>query len=142
MMFAVVEHPAVVGDVLGQQDLRGAEPDGEHQPAQKRLPTRTPPVPLVGGVDVLLARGMVELPLPGRHEHELVGDLAVVDLGPGDLERHGRHRRQVLDEQHRQSLCRHLVDRTQGEPHPVGEGQVLVDEGPGRERRRVELPRR
>ena len=37
---------------------------------------------------------------------------------------------------------RHLVDRAEREPHAVGEGQVLVDEGPGRERRGVELPRR
>ena len=37
---------------------------------------------------------------------------------------------------------RHLVDRAHGEPHPVGEGEVLVDEGPGGERPDVELPRR
>ena len=137
----VVEHPAVVGDVLREQDLRGAESGGEQQAAEEIADPDAARAG-VGGVDVGLACGMVELPLPGAHEHVLVGELAVVDLRPGDLERHGRDRRQVLDEQHRQAFAGDLVDRAEREPHPVGERQVLVDEGPGRERRGVELPRR
>ena len=126
---------------LREQDLGGAEVGGEHGPAEE-VADRHAARALVGGVDVRLARGMVELPLPRAHEDVLVGELAVVDLRPGDLERHGRDRRQVLDEQHRQPFGGDLVDRAQGEPHAVGEGQVLVDEGPGRQRRGVELPGR
>ena len=82
---------------------------------------------------------MVELPLPGPHEDVLVGQLPEIDLRPGDLERHLRYRREVSHKEHREPLDRHLVDRAQGKPHPVGEGQVLVDECAGRQRSDVEL---
>ena len=140
-MSPVEEHPAVVGDVLRQQDLRGAEPGRDQEPAEQ---VADPDAARSGvlGVHVGLALRIVELPLPRPHEHVLVGQLAVVDLRPGDPERHGRHRRQVLHEQHGQAFAGDLVDGAERESHAVGERQVLVDEGPGRERRRVELARR
>ncbi len=85
---------------------------------------------------------MVEFPLLRSHEDVLVHHLAEVDLGTGHGERDVGDRGQVADEEDRQPLDRHLVDRTQGQSHAVGEGEVLVDEGPGRQRADVQLARR
>src|SRR5687767_3177623 len=85
---------------------------------------------------------MVELPLPGTDEHIWIGELAIVDLGARQLERHGGYRGQVLDEQDRQTLRSNLVDRTERNSHAVRESQVLVDERPGWQRGRVQLPGR
>ena len=46
----------------------------------------TPPFALVGGGDVRVALGVVELGARGLHHDVVVAQLAVVDLRPGDLE--------------------------------------------------------
>src|SRR2546422_2621552 len=47
---------------------QGAEVGREHQATQERADPHAP-YPLVGGEDVLVTRGVVELPLVGPREH-------------------------------------------------------------------------
>jgi hypothetical protein len=83
---------------------------------------------------------MIELALPSADKNVWIGELAIIDLRAGQLERHCRHRRQVLDEQDRETLGRHLVDRTERDAHAVSERQVLVDERSSRQRCGIQLP--
>ena len=53
-----------------------------------------------------------------------------------------RDRRQVADEQHRQALAGHLIDRAERQAVAVREDQPLVDPGAVGQRRRVQLARR
>src|SRR5437899_13025876 len=81
---------------------------GEHQAAQHPA-HHHPAVSLIGPEDVLIARGIVELLLSGVGEHPVVRQLAEVDLRSLHRERHGRGRRQILDEQERQPILGHHV---------------------------------
>ena len=142
-MLAVVENARAVGEVARQQDVERPEVQREQQPPRERR-HRHAAAAVVRRVHgrVALARRIVELALPARREHEVVRLLAVVDLRPRDRQRDARDGRQILDEQHRQPLGRHLVRRAERDAHAVRVGEVLVDEPLRRQRVGVQLARR
>ena len=86
---------------------------------------------------------MVELAGAAPHEDVVVGELAVVDLGPRHLQiLGGGDRRDVLHVEAREPLGGRLVHRAEGEPVAVGEGEALVDPGSVRQALGGQLPRR
>src|SRR5690554_602246 len=95
--------------------------------------------PGVRAIHVLVTGGIVELALTRVDEHKTVGKLTVVNLRARNVQRRGAHGRQVLHEQHRQSLSGYLIDRTQRQAHAMREREVLVDERTRGKRCRVEL---
>ena len=140
---AVVENARSVGEVCREQDVERPESHRVQKPPRERADGHAA-APVVRRVRrrVAFSRRVVELALPARRQHEVVRHLAVVDLWPRDAHVDGRHRRQVLDEQDRQSFARHGVRRTERHAHAVRVGEVLVDEAARRQRRRVHLARR
>src|SRR3972149_10158953 len=74
-----VDHdPALRREVVGEKDVLLTEPDGEGKLAQQRV-DRNATAPLVAGVDILVARRVVQLLRLRPHEDEVVPELAVVD---------------------------------------------------------------
>ena len=114
------------GEVIGQQDVRLALADGRGHAHGKRRDGKAA-LALVARVHVLLAGRVIEFLLRGVDEDRLVRHLAVVDLGPRQLQAGGLDlRRRVLDQQHGQAVGRHLADFRQHQAVAVG-----VDEMPG-----------
>ena len=139
---AVDHHAALGREIVRQQDVERAEARREGRLADQRVDRDAAPS-LVARVDVLVAGGIVELLRARAHEHVLVADLAVVDLGPRDLGQAARHRgRDVLDEELGQSLRADPVDRSRHQAVAVGVGQVLVDPVPARQVAVGQLARR
>ena len=138
---AIEQHPALGRDVVGEQQLVVAEAGGEGQLLPERVEDDAAG-PLVGGEDVVVTLGVVELARLGLDDGVLVRQLAEIQARLGDRQVHGGHRRQVADEEHRQALAGHLVDRTEGQAVAVGERQPLVDPGAVGQRRRIQLARR
>ncbi len=133
------EHAAVVAQVVGEQDLEGAEGHGDRGARHRRVEV-DPGRALILGVDVLFAGGVVELAVVGADEDVVVAPLAEVDLGARHLEGGDlRLRRDVVEEQLGEALVGGDVHRAEGDPVAVGEGEVLVDPRAVRQAVGVEL---
>ena len=141
----MVQHPAVGGDVVAEQNLQRLEAEAEEQPAGEPADAHAVGA-AVDGLDVLFAFGLrvVKLLRVGVHEHVVVRQLAEVDarLLDVDVARHRRLRRDVLHEQNRQPLLRHFVHRPERDAVAVREGEVLVDPGAVRQAFGIQLARR
>ena len=122
----VVEDPALGGEVVGQEHLDLGEAGREGEAAPQGADGH-PAGARVRRVHVLVALGVVELRRAHLDEHVRVRDLAVVDLRPRDLERAGDGGRDVLDEELRQPLAGHAIDRPHDRAVPVRVHEVLVD---------------
>ena len=122
----VVEDPALGGEIVGEEHLDLGEP-GRKDDAAPQRPDAHSALARVGRVDVLVARGVVQLRRAHLDEHVRVGELAVVDLRLADLERSGGRGRDVLHEELRQPLPRHPVHRAHHGAVPVRVHEVLVD---------------
>src|SRR5919106_1013397 len=85
---------------------------------------------LVVGVDILISGRIVQLARLGFGEDIIVGEFSVVNLGTGDLDRSRGLRRDVLDEEFRQSLSSHLIDGSKNDAVAMRIGQVFVDPYP------------
>ena len=138
---SAVENARVGLDVVGEENLQRSELPRVKHTTRKR-PDGNSARPCVVGVDVLVAGRVVELGLSGADEDVAVGQLAVVDLWSLEVDRDRRNRRQVLDEEYRQPLARHLVDRRHRHTHSVCECKALVDEGSRRQGLNIQLARR
>ena len=90
-------------------------------------------------VDVVFALWIVELLRARPNDHVIVHQLTEIDARLGDLQIDGRDRRQIADEQDRQSFTRHLVDRAERQAVAVREDEPFVDPGAIGQRRRIEL---
>jgi len=138
-----VHHDAALRrEVVREEQVLLAEARGERELLEPGV-DRDAALAGVAGVDVLVARGVVQLLGAGAHDDVLVGELAEEDLGPRDLrERVGRHGRDVLGEEVGQSLGRHPVHGAHDDAVAVREGQALVDPARGLQVLVGKLPRR
>ena len=134
--------PALVGQVVREQDLDLREARGEGELAEPRAQHDAAAAP-VRRVHVLIAGRIVELLRACPHERVLVGDLTVVDLGPRDLRESARRGgRNVLDQELRQSLRGDAVDGAHDHAVTMGERQMLIDPDAGLQVRIRQLARR
>ena len=133
---------ALAAEIARQQDLGLGQVQREQRPAADPAEPDSAAA-VIGRVDILLARGVVELARAAAHEHVAGPEFAVVDLGTRDLQLRDRgDRRDVLDEVIGQPLGRDAVHRRDAHSVAVGVRQVLVDPDARGERRGVELARR
>ena len=128
-------------DVVAQDDLIRAEPEREQQLSPERS-ERDAAGSVVLGEDVVVAARVVELARARPDDHVVVGQLAEIDARLVDLQVDRGLRRQIADEQDRQSFAGHLVDRAERQAVAVREGQPLVDPRSIRQAGRVQLARR
>src|SRR4029450_3339090 len=76
---------------------------------------------LIGRVDILISGRIVQLTCRGFGKNVIVSQFPVVDLGTDNLDRiNGGGRRDVLDEEFRQSLWGYLVDGSEHYPVAMG----------------------
>ena len=142
----LVKCPAIEDAGVGTQVVRDQQLQRSVAHAEDELPREAADVDTPGtrilGEDVLVAHGVVELLGRRLHQHEGVGHLAIVDLGPRDLERRLSPGRYVAHEQLGQALRAGLTHRAGDDPVAVGVGEMLIDPGLGLtgELGAVELP--
>jgi hypothetical protein len=137
-----VEDDAALGrQVLAQQELERLEAAREEQLAGQSA-HRHSASPGIALEDIVVAAREVELAGVGADKHMVVRELAEVDGRLRHLEIDRGLRRQVLDEEDRQALLRHLVHRAERQAVAVGEGEVFVDPRLRRQALRVQLARR
>ena len=138
---AVVENPALAGQIVREQRLHRSEAQREQQLAPERADADAARS-VVGREDVVLALRVVELLRLRLDEDVVVRQLAEVEARLGHRQVDGGHRRQVADEQRRQAFTRDLVDRAERQAVAVREREVLVDPVAVRQRVGVQLARR
>ena len=123
-----MEQDATFGtDGARDKDGIAFEAESERQAAQDAA-QRHAVRPLVAGVDVLIAAGVVELVLGGVDDGIVGGHLAKVDLRPGDSQRRiDALRWDIAHQQVWQPLLADLGDGAQAQPIAVRVDEVLVD---------------
>ncbi len=129
---SVDQHPGVSGEVVGEQHLEIERECGDQQPPPQAL-ERDSTFAIIGGEDVLVALGIIELLLAGIDEDVVCRHLTEVDLRTAHLElRRSGARRQILHVEDWQSLLVHTIHRTDRETVAVREGEALVHPGAAR----------
>ena len=124
---AMVENPALGGNVVAEENLQRLKPDAE-QDLSSEAADHDAVFARIGGLDVLIALGIVKFLRLGVDEHIVVRQLAEVDARLGDLNfRDRRLRRNILHEQHRQAFLRDFVDRAERQSVAVREREMFVD---------------
>ena len=137
------QDPAFAGDVLGEQDVGIAVVPGE-QAAPHRVADGNAVGAVVGGIDVVLALGIVELGRAALDDRIALFGLAEIEARLADGGTAGGERRDVLQVEQRQAFAALARHRRHHHAGAVGEEQMQVDPGlrVGRQQRRLELARR
>jgi hypothetical protein len=125
---AINQQAALRLDVRGEQYLGLAEAQGKEQSPPPSIDGDSS-VTLVGGGNVLVTSGVIELLGARAHEAIVVGQLAIIDFRPLNADGGCGDRGNVTDKQIRQAFARDLVDGAEAEAVAVRVGEVLVDPG-------------
>ncbi len=123
---AVVHDAAFGGDLIGDENVRGAKTDRKHH-APRQAAQLHAPRPRVRRRHVVFAAGIVKLGLQRLDQGVVARQLTEVDAGFRDINVDVGHRRQVPDKQHRLTRRGHLVDRPKRQAVTVCKRQPLVD---------------
>ncbi len=123
---AAPEDARLVREAARQKDVPVAEVIGKEEPPQQGVHRDARLAGVMGGAGARLGR-IVELVLPGLDEDVVVGQFAEVDARAGEVDRHRRLRRDVLDPHLREALAGDGVDGAHAQAVPVGVGEVEVD---------------
>ena len=142
MNVAKVKEAALGLQKRREDDIRISEIHGEEKLPEERM-HRHAPGAFICREDILFARRVVELLLPGLDDHIAASQFSVIDLRPVDLESPmGGTGRDILHEQDRESFAGYAIHGSKGQSVTVSELQMFVDPLAVRQAGRVQFPRR